>query len=225
MGVYPRVCGGSTAARLRVRPAAGLSPRVRGKPAALPVAVIITRSIPACAGEALWNSKAFRPASVYPRVCGGSIFRGRGIAVGSGLSPRVRGKRFRWSCHRASVRSIPACAGEAFPRHPRRIDGGVYPRVCGGSRHHRRYPEQPGGLSPRVRGKRRQPAGGGLAGGSIPACAGEAMGVPDRETESEVYPRVCGGSGGGVKEPYGLSRSIPACAGEAPLSWGGNLMA
>ena len=73
-----------------------------------------------------------------------------------------------------------------------------------------------------------------MAGGSIPACAGEPESWTPIETEEEVYPRVCGGTtcvAGSTRAARGLSprvrgnpdgrrgrrcgqRSIPACAGE-----------
>ena len=53
MRVYPRVCGGtSTRPRMMACPA-GLSPRVRGNPAAV--------------------QAAFTNNRVYPRVCGGTL--------------------------------------------------------------------------------------------------------------------------------------------------------
>ena len=91
------------------------------------------------------------------------------------------------------------------------------------------------GLSPRVRGKHVCGAFGIVHAGSIPACAGEADGVPVVQPRMPVYPRVCGGSrrsGRICVTGLGLSprvrgkpmrpawppiprRSIPACAGEA----------
>ena len=69
---------------------------------------------------------------------------------------------------------------------------------------------------------------------SIPACAGEPMGVSNSSVVQKVYPRVCGGTIPGCVSviiktglsprvrgnlafgrcPYGGVRSIPACAGE-----------
>ena len=114
-------------------------------------------------------------------------------------------------------------------------EGGVYPRVCGGSM--MRWPPQLGqyGLSPRVRGKPHRQRPSLYRAGSIPACAGEAPLVGVCQLPDGVYPRVCGGSGYAFppsQSPRGLSprvrgkldrrisisgatRSIPACAGEA----------
>ena len=49
--VYPRVCGGTTWGVVARRPTDGLSPRVRGNPMAQMCRAVVTRSIPACAGE------------------------------------------------------------------------------------------------------------------------------------------------------------------------------
>ena len=90
------------------------------------------------------------------------------------------------------------------------------------------------GLSPRVRGNRRQRYDGRTQRGSIPACAGEPELARVAEQLSAVYPRVCGGTGCWHSDRRileGLSprvrgnlralllrapsyRSIPACAGE-----------
>ena len=93
------------------------------------------------------------------------------------------------------------------------------------------------GLSPRVRGNRQPAAAGCVAGGSIPACAGEPLLIAAAPLVHEVYPRVCGGTlgpgvyaytirglsprvrgnlGDGTNMP-GIRRSIPACAGEPIL--------
>ena len=110
----------------------------------------------------------------------------------------------------------------------------VYPRVCGGTRSGLTASRIGKGLSPRVRGNLLRPAREAGRKWSIPACAGEpAAGVGNRPPPT-VYPRVCGGTGGGVRgwggcrglsprvrgnPPFRLVEatregSIPACAGE-----------
>ena len=217
--------------------ACGLSPRVRGKRSRCAAAVYHSRSIPACAGEAHRIFRRSNRYRVYPRVCGGSA---AGRSVGSafrGLSPRVRGKRPRWRRRGCGRRSIPACAGEAVGGWPSGCRRAVYPRVCGGSRGRASRQMLNAGLSPRVRGKLGNHRWSLSSAGSIPACAGEAPFRCFGRIRRRVYPRVCGGSccggccGGGG---FGLSprvrgklrvgagllaghRSIPACAGEAPV--------
>ena len=113
----------------------------------------------------------------------------------------------------------------------------VYPRVCGGTG--RVIPERKGefGLSPRVRGNRQRQTSVIAEAGSIPACAGEPLARFRFVLSYQVYPRVCGGTGGQVRRrrhAEGLSPrvrgnptdsplsswpggSIPACAGEPEL--------
>ena len=233
--VYPRVCGGSTPSTNAPLSAAGLSPRVRGKPRHSRPPQKPYGSIPACAGEASVLLSPLFIVQVYPRVCGGSqrlpLFR----VVAAGLSPRVRGKLPPGNEAVPDVGSIPACAGEARSSGAACWPGSVYPRVCGGSRKSGGGICRNCGLSPRVRGK---PGKGGLQyhpPRSIPACAGEAPNGAGRRTSRGVYPRVCGGSaatgrrlaaGGGLsprvrgklaegRDAVMDARSIPACAGEA----------
>ena len=151
-----------------------------------------------------------------------------------GLSPRVRGNPLRLPIGYTYPRSIPACAGE--PPRPFRPSqtARVYPRVCGGTRNGRIWGRCAGGLSPRVRGNRRQYLGARRDLGSIPACAGEPPICTSSPGQSRVYPRVCGGTLAALRrqpDDCGLSPrvrgnqkwtdlgaprwgSIPACAGE-----------
>ena len=111
-GVYPRVCGGTIAAKTAIIAASGLSPRVRGNQHRRRAGRALGGSIPACAGEPAAAVGGRGRGEVYPRVCGGTRCCGRGTRARRGLSPRVRGNRLvdqpRPRCHR----SIPACAGE-----------------------------------------------------------------------------------------------------------------
>ena len=233
--VYPRVCGGSSSRSLLCVGLVGLSPRVRGKLIGRFRRIPQPRSIPACAGEAVDSGFGGGHHRVYPRVCGGSPRKRQVYYWAAGLSPRVRGKLVAHKRYPSSMRSIPACAGEARCPYQRLSGVGVYPRVCGGSlgAGHRVASSQ--GLSPRVRGKPIAADAAIGGGGSIPACAGEAGVGRWGLAVAGVYPRVCGGSSrySGVgcwipglsprvrgKPGVGLrvdalAGSIPACAGEA----------
>ena len=232
------MCGGTRQLGILTPLEEGLSPRVRGNPAVGWNSADRVGSIPACAGEP--RSGAFRGVQgrVYPRVCGGTIIRPKRRTPAGGLSPRVRGNPTAAAHYRAPARSIPACAGEpalaALGYGWRR----VYPRVCGGTVEPPVVPDDPDGLSPRVRGNLHAVASHYHPVRSIPACAGEPVIAVDRRPQIAVYPRVCGGTpevlplfGAAV----GLSprvrgnrlrvnadgwpqRSIPACAGEPPTS-------
>ena len=239
LGVYPRVCGGTNSLLATKGRPRGLSPRVRGNRAVTGRENPDSGSIPACAGEPLTFRRAVFPHRVYPRVCGGTVYRFRAHTAADGLSPRVRGNHEPGG---ASVRgggSIPACAGEPRGRMGGATRGRVYPRVCGGTQAFVAPGDCVPGLSPRVRGNRRPRAPPRPADGSIPACAGEPPGPATTRASSRVYPRVCGGTCWGLSlatSIQGLSprvrgnhpapravdstdRSIPACAGEpAPHS-------
>ena len=149
---------------------------------------------------------------VYPRVCGGTSISPTGVKCATGLSPRVRGNP-RWRPERqhglglsprvrgnpysaigslATLRSIPACAGEPIRRTDVSTRNRVYPRVCGGTVLMTDCHSPWRGLSPRVRGNQtaqRRPVGEAR---SIPACAGEPPCSTQNGENHKVYPRVCG---------------------------------
>ena len=151
--VYPRACGGTRVITTlppgamglspRVRgnragipvcnTAAGLSPRVRGTPIFYPPRPAVRRSIPARAGEPeVGYDLQLQCKSIPARAGGTSPSRSCQRAI-RGLSPRVRGNRLGQRRLQRLGGSIPARAGE-----PRRTAHaapglGVYPRACGGT--------------------------------------------------------------------------------------------
>ena len=152
----------------------------------------------------------------------------------AGLSPRGRGKRVRRTRRQPLRRSIPAWAGETITQYNDNYLAAVYPRVGGGNGAYDQRTGMQTGLSPRGRGKLRQPAACARIAGSIPAWAGET-GLSDGTLRAcQVYPRVGGGNlvfskperkhkglsprgrGKRAARPYGRrrGRSIPAWAGE-----------
>ena len=173
VGVYPRVCGGTTALIRASIWCIGLSPRVRGNLDSACRRLPLHRSIPACAGEPYARGNAGSEDRVYPRVCGGTSNRLPSAARRRGLSPRVRGNPGGIRGADRRVRSIPACAGEPQPYRQSSRGGWVYPRVCGGTWCARCGMTRRRGLSPRVRGNRHKALPLFGCKGSIPACAGE----------------------------------------------------
>ena len=153
---------------------------------------------------------------VYPRLCGGTGRRCNGRHRCWGLSPPVRGNLLAVRCPRRRPRSIPACAGEPINIGATPTQAAVYPRLCGGTQHRLCRQSAGDGLSPPVRGNRRDNVCGAGGGGSIPACAGEPKYLASRGMIRGVYPRLCGGNHmrRRIRRPQG--RSIPACAGEPP---------
>ena len=232
--VYPRVCGGTGMADGAGRPGHGLSPRVRGNRRPARALGRPDGSIPACAGEPAGEPGCNLMTRVYPRVCGGTRAAGHHPAARPGLSPRVRGNPVGVDRQDGVQGSIPACAGEPYRRSVSSQALGVYPRVCGGTATASGHANAASGLSPRVRGNRRDCRRWAKWAGSIPACAGEPRALTDAHIGGKVYPRVCGGTvstGTGKPTRPGLSprvrgnpgkmataagatRSIPACAGE-----------
>ena len=216
--VHPRVCGerlidGQTTPTTR-----GSSPRVRGTLRGKCRSVGISRFIPACAGNALFDRACAVVVAVHPRVCGerytDSIF----------ILLRC------WF--------IPACAGNASRTAAARAPRTVHPRVCGerlvsGHDHYRIA-----GSSPRVRGTLKNNETFLKQDRFIPACAGNARNRNVLCLCGTVHPRVCGerfrllccyaGAYGSSPRVRGtlastgltalLPRFIPACAGNAPSS-------
>ena len=92
-GVYPRACGGTRLPSCTGVSMGGLSPRVRGNPAADTRPDTRPGSIPARAGEPPAHLPGGRGTRVYPRACGGTICCQPRKTLNPGLSPRVRGNR------------------------------------------------------------------------------------------------------------------------------------
>ena len=192
----------------------GLSPRGRGSQRETRDGRMISRSIPAWAGEPTKSDLVGPVPGVYPRVGGGAVCRsgdggsacglsprGRGSpprphAIGAimGLSPRGRGSPDVTVQQPDDSRSIPAWAGEPRSRLPLLRHDEVYPRVGGGalSSGFRVFPVI--GLSPRGRGSRMESGAKITAKGSIPAWAGEPVSGYQSDLYREVYPRVGGGA-------------------------------
>ncbi len=131
--VYPRACGGTAIDENDETRKNGLSPRVRGNPIALKLALAmggsiparageptprardpppVVRSIPARAGEPRCRPPSRRSSWVYPRACGGTVLQLLQVLHAGGLSPRVRGNPAGLSRRTGQPGSIPARAGE-----------------------------------------------------------------------------------------------------------------
>ena len=254
--VYPRECGAAGRSQILSASSMGLSPRVRGSRWAAEPELVRMGSIPASAGQPTPSGTSRFLQRVYPRECGaaenapgdgGSLIglsRECGAArrattapaTPSGLSPRVRGS------HRLAVNdkrrpgSIPASAGQpADGNHARNTDA-VYPRECGAAYHFLMITLTPRGLSPRVRGSRKEAVACDEPRGSIPASAGQPHPPAHPLNQDEVYPRECGAAcfdwldgqlpGGlsprvrgsltdNIRENHNIG-SIPASAGSLP---------
>ena len=237
--VYPRECGGTLVLWPERLIGQGLSPRVRGNPGIPARRRRVLRSIPASAGEPIAIAFFMVFLRVYPRECGGTIFRRPKPALPEGLSPRVRGNQLGFRRLVFRVGSIPASAGEPGSGELFLDKFEVYPRECGGTTAGSSSSSSWCGLSPRVRGNHQRAHDHAEGRGSIPASAGEPRTASMRGATAEVYPRECGGTRlapGARRESMGLSprvrgnrprapallagiRSIPASAGEPAERW------
>ena len=228
------MCGENFESTYIPRCAEGSSPRVRGKLSACSSLYFFSRLIPACAGKTM--AALLRPWSwrAHPRVCGENCASVSHTTHRRGSSPRVRGKRAppSWAGHQG--RLIPACAGKTPSTDGRSSAEAAHPRVCGENMPRVNLCTNPGGSSPRVRGKpgiRPRPLQERRL---IPACAGKTPRALPSVCPCSAHPRVCGenlrksahmsaGSGSsprvrgkptwsaGSGVDYGL---IPACAGK-----------
>ena len=178
--VYPRVCGGTESRQSPPAVPPGLSPRVRGNHHPSAPRLIRRGSIPACAGEPRNPRIPFAKASVYPRVCGGTIFTTAAQANLQGLSPRVRGTEAYLVVKPWVLGLSPRVRGNPGGLLPSQAGQGSIPAVCGGTSFLGTVKLNQTGLSPRVRGNRVDSTACGRPDGSIPACAGEPGSLPLR---------------------------------------------
>ena len=114
--------------------------------------MVVGRSIPACTGKPTWCGATVLSDEVYPRMYGETDRCIQPRALGSGLSPHVRGNLGQVPVDKRCEGSIPACTGK--PRRAR-SDGslpGVYPRMYGETVLRLACYSSPKGLSPHVRG-------------------------------------------------------------------------
>ena len=211
---------------------------MRGNLARILKCSVTTGSIPAHAGEPAVISMGMPSGVVYPRACGGTSRSFPLSAFTKGLSPRMRGNLYRLVAPPNRIGSIPAHAGEPRGWQSTRGLTRVYPRACGGTEQAIVVILEELGLSPRMRGNRRQLATQQLLQGSIPAHAGEPPCWVCWINYCRVYPRACGGTiigARGIQVKRGLSPrmrgnrirqeagrvvlgSIPAHAGEPRTS-------
>ena len=193
---YPRACGGTSVTLPASPNTRGLSPRVRGNPILKHQAAAKAGPIPARAGEPRHAPPRGPRRRAYPRACGGTADDSRFASPDKGLSPRVRGNRRHTAPALRRLRPIPARAGE--PNHDimSPASSRAYPRACGGTRQGRQTTGAGRGLSPRVRGNRRQVGGMHIRLGPIPARAGEPTRARIAVASIRAYPRACGGTAG-----------------------------
>ena len=190
--VHPRGCGERQEIYRCDKLKSGSSPRVRGTPRKPRKVELLTRFIPAGAGNARRRSlRGTRPA-VHPRGCGERQARKTFTPPTNGSSPRVRGTLIWASLPDRRIRFIPAGAGNAHHWVIAYSTGPVHPRGCG-ERPCRRFRRRgKSGSSPRVRGTPVDVLCPVSPDRFIPAGAGNAFARPSYRTHVPVHPRGCG---------------------------------
>ena len=166
---------------------------------------------------------------------GERIANGRNKLDKFGSSSHTRGTRLLAHQRRKVGRFIPAYAGNAWARPSPWTPSTVHPRMRGGRTPFLPYSSPSSGSSPHARGT--LPIDGAVHPDKrfIPACAGNAKGLPRASCPRSVHPRMCGervngpnklaripGSSPHVRgtlsrlpEETDEGRFIPACAGNA----------
>ena len=219
----------------RLKPMVGSSPRARGTRFWDPDQDVTHRFIPAGAGNASARARYGHLTPVHPRGRGERLFSSPHRASLTGSSPRARGTHEARSADSATVRFIPAGAGNANQHRASAAARAVHPRGRGerGSAvhtgtHHR-------GSSPRARGTRLRDGVRGVRMRFIPAGAGNAARNAGRGSRPSVHPRGRGerhlmnqsptdgrgssprarGTPSFMRKKASLLRFIPAGAGNA----------
>ena len=177
---HPRACGANLSTSSNSNSSAGSSPRVRGKRPRARDRVDRRRIIPARAGQTARRCSTAGPAPDHPRACGANA-RPTGHHDGlSGSSPRVRGKQRLTGRFRATVRIIPARAGQTDRQDRTARHQTDHPRACGANVGPEGANHDQFGSSPRVRGKRALANAWTPERRIIPARAGQTSGSPCR---------------------------------------------
>ena len=189
---HPRACGANERSAWLFAVESGSSPRMRGKLVAYLPANRRPRIIPAHAGQTIGRRSSSKWTSDHPRACGANDAGGGGLHVGSGSSPRMRGKPHRATNIPGLVRIIPAHAGQttALASFHRVLSD--HPRACGANVFGVMKPAGYCGSSPRMRGKRCLRCRARRAFRIIPAHAGQTPCAIRPRPWWPDHPRACG---------------------------------
>ena len=189
---HPRVCGEHSCMHCMQSIPEGSSPRMRGTHLVHLQLDDRAGIIPAYAGNTFEGVGPCVFCGDHPRVCGEHMSNFTYWKLHEGSSPRMRGTPpFRKEVI-AMCGIIPAYAGNTYRRcagWPAKRD---HPRVCGEHRLHASGFLHPQGSSPRMRGTHAARAANRMAGGIIPAYAGNTSPSDWTRTCGRDHPRVCG---------------------------------
>ena len=214
---HPRACGANLTPTGSNMVGLGSSPRVRGKPLDLLVAVVDLRIIPARAGQTRHSMRRIPAIADHPRACGANAAYFCTVALESGSSPRVRGKQLRGLHGGHHLRIIPARAGQTRPPSWWSSRTPDHPRACGANARSHSTTRSASGSSPRVRGKPIPTQCGSANMRIIPARAGQTpacvmRNLPIRGSSPRVRGKPCC-----FVRNLCICRIIPARAGQTRI--------
>ncbi|QDD92381.1 Hypothetical protein HVIM_03194 (plasmid) [Roseomonas mucosa] len=129
--VHPRARGEHAMAADEAAGKLGSSPRSRGTPWRPPCPPVVSRFIPALAGNTRRGSLLTRWRAVHPRARGEHMATRRTPAVARGSSPRSRGTPGPGHCCGGCRRFIPALAGNTSASRAAWSSRSVHPRARG----------------------------------------------------------------------------------------------
>ena len=152
----------------------------------------ITRIIPAHAGNSAYALLQRRMKADHPRACGELIIPVIEGMVDNGSSPRMRGTLVGDCDGIASIRIIPAHAGNSEQSEVRRTSTPDHPRACGELfvTHDSSYAYP--GSSPRMRGTHLRHIPQRIPHRIIPAHAGNSVRRQRPPCRTPDHPRACG---------------------------------
>ena len=150
------------------------------------------RFIPVGAGNSFSEHRSQLCQAVYPRGCGELWLRPCGPRLVTGLSPWVRGTLKNEYSKEENGRFIPVGAGNSTRLSLSTATMTVYPRGCGELVASAIPAPMRYGLSPWVRGTRRNAILFESVTGFIPVGAGNSLSGCGTVVQSAVYPRGCG---------------------------------
>ena len=128
---HPRACGANRRRSPLLSEMYGSSPRVRGKQPSLGSCMLLSRIIPARAGQTRHCGVWVAQYADHPRACGANCPAGTSKMNGVGSSPRVRGKRHNPHQRQHIHRIIPARAGQTVAVPQAESGEPDHPRACG----------------------------------------------------------------------------------------------
>ena len=191
----------------------GSSPRSRGTSTVTTAALLVTRFIPALAGNIAGQNVLGHGCPVHPRARGEHFKSHTAVTTPLGSSPRSRGTFAKCRIRRICGRFIPALAGNMIFAEERATAWLVHPRARGEHSELSICREESSGSSPRSRGTSYSHGKNFLAIRFIPALAGNILQRILGQFRLTVHPRARG-------EHFPLRLVLPWQCGSSPRSRG-----